>query len=111
MNKKRKRRSYKFTEKKQSKLAVGAIVTALFSGIVLALFLFEAFQTEGNASVYFGSMGILAMLGTIASLIVSLLSLREEKVFKAIPITAVVLNGLFFMAWAIVYLIGFKIIR
>lgn len=109
MTKKRKGRSYKFTEKKHSKLAIGSLITGAISGIVLLLFLIEAFRTKGNAGIYYGSMGILAMLGTAASLISSLLSLKEDKVFKVVPISAVVINGIFLLAWAVVYLIGFKL--
>ena len=111
MTQKRKRRSYKFTEKKHSKLAIGSLITGAISGIVLAMFLVQAFRTKGNASVYYGSMGILAMSGTIASLIASLLSLREDKVFKILPISAVIINGILVVAWAVVYFIGFKIAR
>lgn len=106
---KRKRRNYKFTEKKHSKLAVGTLATGVVSGIILVLFLVEAFQTKGKASVYYGSMGILAMAGTAASLLASLLNLREDKVFKLLPISAVITNGVFFLAWVVVYILGFKI--
>jgi hypothetical protein len=109
MTPKRKRRSYKFTEKKHSKLAIGTLVTGAISGIILVLFLIEAFRTKGNASVYYGSMGILAMTGTAGSLVTSLLNLREDKIFKLLPISAVITNGIFFLAWVIVYLLGFKI--
>lgn len=111
MIKKRKRRNYKFTKKKHSKLAIGTLITGIISGVVLVLFMIEAFRTKGNAGIYFGSMGLLAMFGTIASLIASLLSLREDKVFKLLPISAVIINGIFFLAWAVVYFIGFKIVN
>ena len=58
----RKRNRYKFTEKKQSKRGIAALVVAILIEIVYIVFLNAAFRGDGNLSMYYGSAGIL-MLG------------------------------------------------
>ena len=58
----RKRNRYKFTEKKQSKKGIAALVVAILIEIVYIVFLNAAFRGDGNLSMYYGSAGIL-MLG------------------------------------------------
>ena len=55
----RKRNRYKFTEKKQSKRGIAALVVAILIEIVYIVFLNAAFRGDGNLSMYYGSAGIL----------------------------------------------------
>ena len=89
MTPKRKRRSYKFTEKKHSKLAIGTLVTGAISGIILVLFLIEAFRTKGNASVYYGSMGILALNCVVGGLIGGVVA-----IWRMVTVLAEILKGI-----------------
>ena len=50
----RKRNRYKFTEKKQSKRGIAALVVAILIEIVYIVFLNAAFRGEGNLSMYYG---------------------------------------------------------
>ena len=64
----RKRNRYKFTEKKQSKRGIAALVVAILIEIVYIVFLNAAFRGDGNLSMYYGSAGILAYLWQISGL-------------------------------------------
>ena len=57
----RKRNRYKFTEKKQSKRGIAALVVAILIEIVYIVFLNAAFRGDGNLSMYYGSAGILML--------------------------------------------------
>ena len=54
----RKRNRYKFTEKKQSKRGIAALVVAILIEIVYIVFLNAAFRGDGTLSMYYGSAGI-----------------------------------------------------
>ena len=108
---KRKKRGYKFTVRKQSKLAIGTLCTAGISILILFLFLLESYRTRGTVGVYYGSMGMLALIGTIASFIAALISLKDDKTYKLLPITASVTNGIILFMWGTVYFIGSAVIN
>ena len=57
----RKRNRYKFTEKKQSKRGIAALVVAILIEIVYIVFLNAAFRGDGNLSMYYGSDGKLKL--------------------------------------------------
>ena len=60
----RRRRGYKFTEKKHSRQGILATVLALALLIWYLVFLKFAFQGGGSLSVYYGSAGVIAMIAT-----------------------------------------------
>ena len=49
----RKRNRYKFTEKKQSKKGIAALVVAILIEIIYIVFLNTAIRTNGGLSMYF----------------------------------------------------------
>lgn len=106
---KRKKRGYKFTVKKQSKLAIATLCTAAISIIIWVLFIVESFRTKGTVSVYYGSMGMLALFGTTGSFIASLISLKDEKTYKLLPIITSIVNGIILLLWGVLYFIGASI--
>ena len=108
---KRKKRGYKFTVRKQSKLAIGTSCTAGISILILFLFLLESYRTRGNIGVYYGSMGMLALIGTIASFVAALISLKDDKTYKLLPIITSVINGVILFMWGLVYFIGSVVIN
>ena len=57
----RRRRGYKFTEKKHSRQGILATVLALALLVWYLVFLKLAFQGGGSLSAYYGSAGVVAM--------------------------------------------------
>lgn len=108
---KRKKRGYKFTVKKQSRLAIGTLCTAAISILILVLFVIESIQSRGTVGVYYGSMGMLALIGTIASFVAALISLKDDKTYKLLPITASIINGVILLLWGLVYYIGMAVMN
>ena len=60
----RRRRGYKFTEKKHSRQGILATVLALALLVWYLVFLKLAFQGGGSLSAYYGSAGVVAMIAT-----------------------------------------------
>ena len=76
----RKRNRYKFTEKKQSKRGIAALVVAILIEIVYIVFLNAAFRGDGNLSMYYGSAGILMLGISLADFGFAIRSLFDEVV-------------------------------
>lgn len=86
-----------------------ACVLAAASIFVLLYLIFEAFIKKGNASVYFGSAGILALAVALAAVVFAVKSLREEDVFRGIPIASALLSIFAAGAWLAMYALGFTL--
>lgn len=107
MRKRRRRGSYKFTEKTHSKRGIAATVLA---GLILAwylAFVVLAFRSDGGLSAYFGSAGVMAVLLSIVVLVVAAGSLKEEDSFKLFPRLSSFLSVLGLLCWGGTYVLGF----
>lgn len=105
--KRKKRGSYKFTGKKQSRLgmaALGLAVLSIGAGIGATT---VSYQNAGAASVYVGSAGLFSLLLSLIALILGIRSLREEETYKILPGIGTFLAAAAFLGWAAVYGVGF----
>lgn len=105
----RKKNHNKFSKKKHSKRGMLACFLAAASIFVLIYLIFEAFIQKGSASVYFGSAGILALAVAVAAVVLAVKSLREEDVFRGLPITSMLLSILAMVSWLGLYALGFAL--
>lgn len=104
---KRHRRGYKFTEKKQSARGIFALLLALLSIGIFAAVIFNSFQNGGNGSMYLGSFGVGSMILSVVSLVIAVLSLKEENSFKLFPYLATIFSFLSAGVWITLYVVGF----
>lgn len=104
---KRKRNSYKFTEKTHSKRGIAATVLAFVLLILYGAFLHLAFYGGGNLSAYYGSVGVLAMLVSLVGAALAIGSMREEDSFQLFPRLGLFLSLLSVACWVGTYAIGF----
>lgn len=104
--KRKKRKNYKFTEKRHSGPGVAALV---FAFVPLLLFFYAvavSYQNGGNADERIGCVGIAAILAAILTLKVSIQEVRKENVIKRIPVAGTVLSVLMLAGWTAVYVLG-----
>lgn len=109
MHSRRKRNRYKFTEKKQSKKGIAALVVAILIEIIYIVFLNTAIRTNGGLSMYFGSVGILMLGASIADFVFAVSSLFDEKAFMTFPRLAVLFALITVISWGGTYVAGFII--
>lgn len=102
----RRRRNYKFTEKKQSKQGIAAFVLAVISLSVFAFVVADSFHNRGSGSMYLGSAGVASMLIGVVSFVLAVKSLREENSFKLFPYLATVTSFLITGIWIALYVVG-----
>lgn len=103
----RRRERFKFTEKTHSKLGIIISVAALLLIILYGVFVMLAFHREGGLSTYFGSVGVVAMLGAVGCLGLSVKSLKEEDSFVLFPRLALLSSVLALICWGGTYIMGF----
>lgn len=107
--KRRRKRGYKFTEKTQSKRGILALSLSLGSIVVLIYVVMNSFRKGGAGSMYLGSAGVASMLVSLVSLVLAIMSLREEESFKLFPYLATVCSFLAAATWIAIYVMGFML--
>ena len=103
----RKRRFYKFTEKKHSKKAIISFGLAALTLGTYFVFVYLSYQAAGQLSTYFGAFGVLAMLMAIVSVGLSITTLKEENSFVFFPRMALITSMLSTFLWIGNYVQGF----
>ena len=103
----RKRRSYKFTEKTHSKRAMISFGLAAVSLVTYFVFVYLSYKAAGQLSAYFGAFGVLAMLVAIVASVLSITTLKEEDSFALFPRMALITSVLSTLLWIGNYMQGF----
>lgn len=103
----RRRRSYKFTEKTHSKRAMVSFGLAAVTLVTYFVFVYLSYQAAGQLSAYFGAFGVLAMILAIVSLGISITTLKEEDSFLLFPRMAMLASVLSTCLWVGNYVMGF----
>lgn len=99
--------SYKFTEKSHSRKGMLSLSLALISLIIGVAVVINSFQNTGDASVYVGSAGIFSILLSFSALFVGIKSLKEEERYKTFPVIGVLVSAIAFFSWLAIYILGF----
>jgi hypothetical protein len=103
----KRRRTYKFTEKRQSKLGIAALALAVLTICVFGLVVANSFVHDGNGSMYLGSAGVTAMLLAVIAFVMAIRSLMDENAFKLFPYLATIVSFLAAGGWIMLYVVGF----
>lgn len=103
----RRRRSYKFTEKKHSPRAMVALGLAAVTLVTYFVFVYLSYKAAGQLSAYYGAFGVLAMLVSIVSLGLSITASKEEDSFTLFPRIAMITSILSTLLWVGNYMQGF----
>ncbi len=103
----RRRRSYKFTEKTHSKRAMVAFGLALVTLVTYLIFVYLSYRAAGQLSAYYGAFGFLAMVVAVVSVVMSIIALKEEDSFTLFPRMAMITSIVSALLWVGNYLQGF----
>ncbi len=106
MLRKRRRNRYKFTEKKHSVKGIVALLIAAITEIVYLVFIFNAFKSDGQLSMYYGSAGVFMLGIAILSLVLAFQSMFEEDSFRTFPRIALLISTLCVFSWSGTFIIG-----
>lgn len=103
----RRRRMYKFTEKRHSRRAIVSFAVSSVLLIVYLAFVYLAYSRTEGVSAYYGSIGVMAMLVSVVSLIVSATSFIDEDSFQLFPRLSLITSILSTLCWVGTYILGF----
>lgn len=101
-----KKGNFKFSDKKHSVRGILSSVAGLAALIIFIAVLYISGKNKGNGGVVIGIAGTGALLLTIIGLVLGIKGFREKEIIFTFPIIGVVLNGLLFVTYLTVYLMG-----
>ncbi len=102
----RRRFKYSFARKKE---AVGGIISSVYAGFSLGLFLLSAFfsfRAEGNAGRWIGSFGLMAILFSSFGFVTGLKSFKEKDKSYRLSALGSLVNGILWIVWLSLFLNG-----
>ncbi|MBP5331885.1 MAG: hypothetical protein J6Y89_08555 [Lachnospiraceae bacterium] len=82
-----------------------ALITGGISIIMLVVFCILA-STGRTIGAFAGIVSVIAAIANILGLIVSILATRERDIYMAIPIAGMIVNGISFLLYVIIYMLG-----
>ena len=100
------RRNYKFTDKKHTRQGLMSMGMGAAALVFTVLALSLAYRMSGGAGSAAGLLGVLAMLFSVPGFVLAVRGFREEDVYYAASQIGAVLNGILFIGWALVCMIG-----
>ena len=84
-------------------------LTVLITGsisIIVLIVMCVISAAGGSIGEYAGIAGTIAAIASVTGLIVSVLATRERDIYTAIPIAGMIVNGVSFLLYIIVYILG-----
>ena len=100
------KRSYKFTAKKHTKQGMASSALALLALILLVLGLVLSFRKAGKAGAAAGLVGFASMAASFAGFVFGVRGFHEEDVYYFFSQIGVVLNGILFILWVLIFVAG-----
>lgn len=98
----KRRKNYKFTNKKNTNGAVMAAVLGVISLVSLAAAVLAAYGNAGETAVKYGFVGLFAALFSLVGLVLGIVAVQDKDCYKFLPVLGILLN---FLALALIALI------
>ena len=102
----RKRKSFMFTSRHYSLLAVTSTVMGIASLAGLILSILIAFSERGKPPVHLGGVGFFSGIGNLVGIACAMCSLNERDIFKWVSYLGLALNMLGCLFWVLVIFYG-----
>ena len=85
-----------------------AILFLITGSLALILFLVLAILTavRGESAFSFGVMGVIAAVLSLVGVIVSAVAAGERDIFVSVPIAGMIVNGISFILYVVIYILG-----
>ena len=100
----KKRRSYKFTDRKHPDAAIMAVILGIVSIVSLCIVVYKSYAAGGVPG--FGFTGLFALLFAVIGVILGVLTVNEKRNFKLFPVLGIVLNGITFVMLGLIMFVG-----
>lgn len=98
----RKKKNFIFTNKKNSKRAIMAVILGVISLVSLGIVVFLSGLSGGSAKVSYGFTGLLAAFFSLAGLLLGVVTVQNKDYYKLFPVLGILFN---FLTLAVVCLV------
>lgn len=103
-----KRRNYKFTNKKHPWQAIASLILGVISLLSMGAVIYLSFRERGLTRPGYGLTGFLAVIFTLAGVILGLLSLRERECFKSVGMIGIIVNAVVLLGTGFLFSVGLR---
>jgi hypothetical protein len=100
------KRSYKFTDKKHTRQGIASTALGVLALLLMAAVLLQAYRRSGAAGSLIGLLGLFSMLAAAAGFTLAMRGLQEEDVYYLFSLIGVCMNGLLFVLWILIFILG-----
>lgn len=100
------KRSYKFTDKKHTRQGVASSFLGLIALGLLIGGLLMAYRMFGAAGPYIGLMGLLSLIFSVTGFVLGIRGFQEDEVYYLFSKIGVGLNGILFVLWMLIFIVG-----
>lgn len=100
------KRGYKFTDKKHTKQGMVSAGMGAAALVLMAVDLFLAYRGSGQAGSIAGFFGLFSLLLSVVGFVLAVRGLREENAYYLFSRIGSVLNGVLFILWALIFIMG-----
>ena len=97
---KKRRKSYKFSDKEHSKKGILSSLFALFAVVVVIVAIIVSTNMQGQGGVTVGMLAVFGFVAAIAGFIIAALSFRETDTLQRFSWIGIISNGLIFLLLA-----------
>ena len=102
----KKKKSYIFTNKRQSNRAIMATILGVISLLSILAVIYLTYIQTGNAPISYGLTGLLAMIMSLVGLVLGIVTVIEKDYYKVFPVLGIVLNTLSIAGLAAIVYVG-----
>ena len=103
---KEKKSSLHFTGRRHARGGIISLVMAAIAWIVFAALCVYSSSTGGNAAYVAGILGMVDAFFVLAGMLVAFKGFQERDVYYVLPTAGMVLNGILFVIYFSLYLMG-----
>ncbi len=104
----KKKKSFMFTSRHQSELAIMSLVLGIASLASMISSVIISYACRGETALRLGGVGLFAVISNLVGTVGGCMSLRERDIFLWLPRTALVVNGLTFALWMLLIIMGVR---
>lgn len=102
----RKKDSFRFTGRKHSKKGITSCIIGIFTVVLLIVLAAISGSMEGQGTQTLGAVAIIGFFLSIIGFISAISSIKQRDIYMAAPITGIVSNGIMFIIYMSLYIIG-----
>lgn len=105
----KKRKSYIFTNKKNSDRAVMSVILGVISLASMGAAVYLTYRSAGEAMTGYGFTGLLATIFSLIGLVLGILTAKDKNYYRFFPVLGIILNVIVLAGISLILYAGVKL--